>query len=49
VTRSFFGSNRGSEELLDDVVVRVEVDGDELDSDDDGDEDGVVEALSSLN
>ena len=47
VTRSVFGSNRGSEELLDDVVVRVELDGDELDSDDDGD--GVVEALSSLN
>ena len=53
VTRSVFGSNRGSEELLDDVVVdvvvRVEVDGAELESDDDGDEDGVVEALSSLN
>jgi hypothetical protein len=52
VTRSVFGSNRGSEELLDVVVVRVELGEvvvDELDSDDDGDGDGVVEALSSLN
>ena len=45
VTRSVFGNNRGSEELLDDVVVRVELGVDELDNDDDG----VVEALSSLN
>jgi len=42
VTRSVFGSNRGSDEELVDVVVFDDLDVDEFDNDDDGVGDGLL-------